>query len=53
LQNPSHTNGDVMNNVSCKSSRTVKNTKREYLKRKINELETKSRNKNITDYIEK
>jgi uncharacterized protein YaaR (DUF327 family) len=39
-QNPSHINGDNLQNSRCVTSRTVRNKKREYLKDKINELET-------------
>jgi hypothetical protein len=49
LQNPSQVNGDNMNNVKREASRTFRTKKREYLKNKINELETKSNNKNIRD----
>jgi hypothetical protein len=44
LQCPSQTNGDNLSNVRCKTSRTFKNKKREYLKEKSNELETNSKN---------
>jgi len=40
LQNPSQTSGDNLNNVRHETSRTFRNKKREYLKEKINELET-------------
>jgi hypothetical protein len=47
-QNPSQMNGDNMDNVRCEAGRTFKTKKkREYLKNKINELETNSKNKNI------
>jgi hypothetical protein len=39
--------GDNPNNVRHEASRTFRNWKREYLKEKINELETNSRNRNI------
>jgi hypothetical protein len=45
VQNPSQTNGDKLNNVRCEN----RNKKREYLKKKINEFETYSKNKNIRD----
>jgi hypothetical protein len=38
-----------MDNVRCEASRTFRTRKREYLKNKINELETNSKNKNIRD----
>jgi hypothetical protein len=38
-----------MNNVSNEISRHFKNKKREYLKDKIKELATNSKNKNIRD----
>jgi hypothetical protein len=49
LQNRSQRNGDNLNNVRRETSRTLRNREREYLKEKINELETKSKNKNIRD----
>jgi hypothetical protein len=45
LQDSSEINGDNLNNVS----RYFRYKKREYLKDKINELATNSRNKNIRD----
>jgi hypothetical protein len=47
LQNLSQVNGDNMDNVRLEASRTFRTKKREYLKNKINELETNSKNKNI------
>jgi hypothetical protein len=38
-----------MDNVRREASRTFRTKKREYLKNKINELETDSKNKNIRD----
>jgi hypothetical protein len=49
LQDPSGINGDNLNNVRCEASRYFRNKKREYLKDKINELATNSKNKNIRD----
>jgi hypothetical protein len=49
LQNPSHINGDNLQNLRCETSRTFRNKKREYLRDKINELETNNKNKNIRD----
>jgi hypothetical protein len=49
LQNASHINGDNLKNLRCETSRTFRNKKREYLKDKINELETNKKNKNIRD----
>jgi hypothetical protein len=46
-QNPSEINGDDLNNVRCEASRHFRNKKWEYLKGKINELATHSKNKNI------
>jgi hypothetical protein len=43
LQNPSQVNGDNMDNVRHEASRTFRTKQREYLKNKINELETNSR----------
>jgi hypothetical protein len=42
-------NGDNMGNVRREASRNFRTKKREYLKNKINELETHSKNKNIRD----
>jgi hypothetical protein len=40
LQDPSEITGDNLNNVRCEASRHFRNKKREYLKDKINYLET-------------
>jgi uncharacterized protein YPO0396 len=47
LQDPSVVNEDNLSNVRRKASRHFRNNKREYLKDKINELESNSKNKNI------
>jgi hypothetical protein len=39
-----------MQNLRRKTSRTFRNKKREYMKDKINELETNNKNKNIRDF---
>jgi hypothetical protein len=49
LQDPSEINGDNLNNVRREARRHFRNKKREYLKDKINELTTNSKNKNIRD----
>jgi hypothetical protein len=49
LQDPSEINGDNLNNIRCGASRHFRNSKREHLKGKINELTTNSKNKNIRD----
>jgi hypothetical protein len=49
LQNPSHINGDNLQNLRRETSRTFRNKKRECLKGKINELETNNIKKNIRD----
>jgi hypothetical protein len=49
LQDPSEINGDNLNNVRREVSRYFRNKKREYLKDKLNELATNSKNKNIRD----
>jgi hypothetical protein len=46
LENPSEMNGDNVNNIKHKTSR---NKKMEYLKEKIDELATNSKNTNIRD----
>jgi hypothetical protein len=42
-------NGDNMDNIRLEASRTFRIKRRVYLKNKINELETNSKNKNIRD----
>jgi hypothetical protein len=49
LQNPNQINGDDLKNLRSETSKTFRNKKREYLKGKINELETDNKNKNIRD----
>jgi hypothetical protein len=44
LQDPSEINADNLNNVRREASRHFRNKKREYLKYKINELATTSKN---------
>jgi hypothetical protein len=41
-------NGDNLNNIRCEASRHFRNKRREYVKDKVNELPTNSKNKNIT-----
>jgi hypothetical protein len=45
LQDPSEINGDNLRIVRCETSRYFRTKKREYLKNKINELATNSKNK--------
>jgi len=52
LWTPSQINGDHLNNVRCEASRTLRNKKGEYLKDKINELKTNSKNKASETYRE-
>jgi hypothetical protein len=49
LQNPNQSNVDNLNNVRREASRHFGNKKKEYLKGKVNVLETNSKNKNIRD----
>jgi hypothetical protein len=49
LQNPSQSNGDNLQNLRRETSRTFKKKGREYLRGKIDELETSNKNKNILD----
>jgi hypothetical protein len=49
LQDPSTINWGNLNNVRLEASRYFRNKKREFLKDKINELATNSKNKNIRD----
>ena len=41
VQDPTQSNVDNLNNVRCEASRHFRNRKKEYLKAKINELESK------------
>jgi hypothetical protein len=49
LQNSHQSNVDNLNNVRREASRHFRNKKKEYLKAKINDLKTNSKNKNIRD----
>jgi hypothetical protein len=49
LQDPAVVNEDNLGNVRREAGRHSRNKKREYLKDKINEIESNSNNKNITD----
>jgi hypothetical protein len=49
LEDPGKINGINLNNIRRKASRHFRNRKREYLKDKINEVASNSRNKNIRD----
>jgi hypothetical protein len=49
LQDPSDANEDNLRDVRREASGHFRNKKREYLKDKINELESNSKNKNIRD----
>jgi hypothetical protein len=49
FQNPNQISRDNLKNLRSETSRTFRNKKREYLKGKINELETNNKNKNIRD----
>jgi hypothetical protein len=49
LQDPSEINGDNFNNIRRQASRYFRNKKREYLKDKINEVASNSKNNNIRD----
>jgi len=49
LQDPSQSNVDNLNNVRREASRHFRNEKKEYLKARIEELETNSKIKNIND----
>jgi hypothetical protein len=42
-------NGDNLNNGMCEASRNFRNKKKKYMKHKITELTTNSKNKNIRD----
>jgi hypothetical protein len=45
FQNPSQISGDNLQNLRRETSRKFRNKEREYLKGKINELETNNKNK--------
>jgi hypothetical protein len=49
LQDPSEINGDNLKIVRREASRYFRNKKWEYLKDKINEFATNSKNKNVRD----
>jgi hypothetical protein len=49
LQDPSEINGDNLNNIRRETRRHFRNKKRQYLKDKIDELATNSKNNNIRD----
>jgi hypothetical protein len=49
LQNPNQSNLDNLKNTRQGAGRHFRNKKREYLKAKMNELETNSKNKNIRE----
>jgi hypothetical protein len=49
LQDPSEIYGDNLNNIRRETSSHFRNKKREYLRDKIDEVATISKNKNITD----
>jgi hypothetical protein len=48
FQDPSEINGNL-NNVRHEASRHFRKKKREYVKHKINELATNSKNRNVID----
>jgi hypothetical protein len=47
LQDPNQSNVDNVNNVRCEAGRHFRNKKKEYLKAKIDELETNGKFNNI------
>jgi hypothetical protein len=49
LQDPSELKEDNLSNIRQEARRHFRNKKREYLKDKINQLESNSKNKNIID----
>jgi hypothetical protein len=49
LQDPREVNEDNLSTVQQETSRHFRNNKKEYLKDKINKLESNSKNKNIRD----
>jgi hypothetical protein len=49
FQNPNQINGENLQNIRRETNRIFRNKKREYLRGKINELETNNKKKNIRD----
>jgi len=49
VQDPSQNNADNLNNVRHEASRHFRNKKKEYLRAKIEQIETNSKIKNITN----
>ena len=49
LQDPTQLNRDSYHTERRETSRTLRNKKRDYLKGKLSEIETNSKNKNIRD----
>jgi len=49
VQDPSQSNVDNLNNVRREANKHFRNKKKEYMKAKIDELETNSKIKNIRD----
>ena len=47
LHDPNQSNVDILNNVRCEAGRHSRNNKKDYLKYKIDEIETNSNIKNI------
>jgi hypothetical protein len=47
LQNPHQIDGDNLRNLTSDTSRTFRNKEREYLKGKINEIETNNNKKTL------
>jgi hypothetical protein len=45
MQNPNQISGDSLKNLRRETSETIRKSKREYLKDKINELETNNKNR--------
>jgi hypothetical protein len=50
LHNPSQISGDNLQKLRHETSRTFRNKERQYLRGKINELETNNKNKNVRDF---
>jgi hypothetical protein len=49
IQDPSEINGDNLNNIGRDTSKHLRNKKKKYLKDKIDEFATNSKNENIRD----
>jgi hypothetical protein len=52
LQNPSQINGDNLQNLRHETSSTLRNKRKEYLKDKMNELETNNKKQKYQSFVQ-